>query len=71
MPFTDDDLKRAKETWTDRDYDYMVDTLLARLESAEREREQLRVRLEAAEKCIDHNVPTDPDYIAWRKECGK
>lgn len=31
----------------------------------------LLARLEAAENALDHNVPTDHDYIAWRKAAGK
>lgn len=80
MKFTDDDLKQLKENgpeWELPTYERLM-ALLARLESAEAEREQIRVRLEAAEKFITHYAFDHdacwvdcPELKAWRKAAGK
>ena len=66
MTFTDDDLKRLKEMVLNCEAFYGMNQppIPLRLST-------LLARLEAAEKALDHNVPTDPDYIAWRKAAGK
>lgn len=71
MTFTDDDLKHAKETWTDGDYDYLIDgqlliNLLARLETSE------RCLSPATDYCvICHCEDCQSNREAWRKSKGE
>jgi hypothetical protein len=85
MAFTDDDLKRLKEDqsyWWGSFTAEKLNALLARLESAEaerdsllRERKSMSFRLEAAEECVEHHAcdckGCSKREEAWRKAAGK
>lgn len=75
MPFTDDDLKRLKESFVP-----VGDGLHIEVDLTVDEMQALIARLRAAETVIQkhqfENAPCpSPDtcqwHIAWRKECGK